>query len=471
MIKSNFIPLLFVLCSTIAHASVFRVGSTRPYISPNALYQANILQAGDTIEIDGETYSGTSCLAVWNKDNLVILGVNGRPRMLAEGAYISGKGIWVLSGNDITVENIEFSGATVPDMNGAGIRLDGTGLTVRHCYFHHNEDGILTSNQGVGDVLIEYTEFDSNGYGDGYSHNLYIGHVHSLTFRFNYSHHAVVGHNLKSRAYENYIYYNRIMDEETGNSSRLIDLPNGGFCIMMGNLLMQGNNAENNNLVGYGLEGLSNPSPHEFYFINNTLVNKRVASCLFVDIGGQPDVANISNNIFAGKGTLTSGTVTAMDNNLVEMNPADVRFADEGNYDYNLLPDSPAIDYGIALDPVSGHSLIPDFVYVQPLSSAIRTQVNAIDAGAYEYEGSSASRDLTAREITVYPNPTSGKMYFEQQSPDIYRVDIYDAGGNPVMTTCANPDLSGLPAGLYYLRITLQCGKQLVEKVFRTDAH
>ena len=64
------------------------------------------------------------------------------------------------------------------------------------------------------------------------------------------------------------------MDEQNGESSRLIDLPNGGFSIVMGNLLMQGNNAQNNNLVGYGLEGLSN-TLSEFYFINNTLVNKR----------------------------------------------------------------------------------------------------------------------------------------------------------------------------------------------------
>ena len=38
-------------------------------------------------------------------------------------------------------------------------------------------------------------------------HNLYIGHVNKLTFRFNYSHHAYIGHNLKSRADANYILY------------------------------------------------------------------------------------------------------------------------------------------------------------------------------------------------------------------------------------------------------------------------
>jgi len=32
----------------------------------------------------------------------------------------------------------------VPDKNGAGIRQEGAGLTVRNCFFHDNEDGILT---------------------------------------------------------------------------------------------------------------------------------------------------------------------------------------------------------------------------------------------------------------------------------------------------------------------------------------
>jgi hypothetical protein len=259
-----------LLTSFISKATTYQVGSTRLYTTPNALYSASVVQDGDTIEIDSEIYTGTPCLAVWQANNLYIKGVGtGKPHMKANGQYIWGKGIWVLAGDNIRVDNIEFSEASVPSQNGAGIRLDGIGMTVQNCYFHDNENGILTANSQAGDILIEYTEFDHNGYGDGFTHNLYIGHVNKLTFRFNYSHHAYIGHNLKSRANENYILYNRIMDEQTGESSRLIDLPNGGFSIIMGNLLMQGSNAQNNNLVGYGLEGLTN-TLGEIYFVNNT---------------------------------------------------------------------------------------------------------------------------------------------------------------------------------------------------------
>jgi len=49
----------------------------------------------------------------------------------------------VIRGNDVIVENIEFSGARVPDRNGAGIRPEGRNFTVRNCRFYDCENGIL----------------------------------------------------------------------------------------------------------------------------------------------------------------------------------------------------------------------------------------------------------------------------------------------------------------------------------------
>lgn len=126
------------------------------------------------------------------------------------------------------MENIEFSGCAVPDKNGAGIRQEGANLTVRSCYFHDNENGILAGTVKNGPIWIEYSEFGYNGNGDGYSHNLYINNVDTLIFQFNYSHHAKIGHELKTRAHVNYILYNRLSDEVTGTASRNIDIPNGG---------------------------------------------------------------------------------------------------------------------------------------------------------------------------------------------------------------------------------------------------
>lgn len=383
--------LLLILLSLpitccLANASTYQVGSSRTYTDPNALFLAGVVQDGDTILIDAEVYTGPATLAVWSQDHLFIRGANGNAQLVADGSSIQGKGIWVISGDSAVIENVGFSGAQVPDMNGAGIRLEGIGLTVRSCYFHQNENGILTNNPDTGHVLVEYCEFSNNGFGDGFSHNIYIGRVDKLTFQYNYSHHALVGHNLKSRADTNYIYHNRIMDQDTGRSSRLIDISNGGRTIIVGNLLMQGPLAENQNLVGFGLEGLSNTGPHEFYFTHNSCVNKRVASCLFLDIATGTAIAHIANNIFAGAGTLINGTATTNTHNLVRLDISKVEFVDEASYDYHLLPTSPAIDTGLLQTDLPDALLHPTHSYAHIASEELRTIVDdTVDAGAYEF--------------------------------------------------------------------------------------
>ena len=124
----------------------------------------NAVQAaspGDIIEIDAVIYSGDVC--VINKQSLTLRGVGGRAAFDAAGTSAQGKAIWVIKSDNVVVENIEFYNATVPDHNGAGIRGEGKNLTIRNCYFHHNEMGILTA-PGGGDILIEYSEFANNDY-------------------------------------------------------------------------------------------------------------------------------------------------------------------------------------------------------------------------------------------------------------------------------------------------------------------
>jgi hypothetical protein len=117
---------------------------------------------GDTIEIEAGTYTGDGIVATLSNDNLTIRGgVNGRAHLNADGVTISNrKAILVITGDNITIENIEFSNAVVPDENGAGIRHEGGLLTVRNCYFHDNEMGILTSDHSYSELFVENTEFN-----------------------------------------------------------------------------------------------------------------------------------------------------------------------------------------------------------------------------------------------------------------------------------------------------------------------
>ena len=341
--------------------------------------------SGDTIQIDAAgNYSGDVCTI--SQSNLTLQGVNGRPVIDAAGQSSQGKAIWVITGNNTTVDNIEFTGATVVDQNGAGIRQEGQNLTVRHCYFHHNDDGILTADNPNSAILIEYSEFGFNGFGDGQSHNIYISHVGRFTLQFSYSHDSVIGHLVKSRAAENYILYNRLTSEN-GTTSYELDLPSGGKSYVIGNLIEQGQNGQNSNLLAYMEEGSNPANPSsELYIVNNTFVND-LGRGQFLFIGSADTVpALVVNNIFTGPGNLVSQTSATLVSNLV----GDGQFVNRSAYDYRLTSGSPAIDVGTDPGTGSGVPLLPTYHYVHPVCGEARNQVGTIDVGAYEF-GSSGS--------------------------------------------------------------------------------
>ena len=115
-----------------ASADTLQVGPGKTYSLPSQA--ATAANDGDVIEIDAGDYSGD--VAFWTQNSLTIRGVGGRAHLAAAGNHAGGKAIWVIQGDDTVIESIEFSDAVVPDDNGAGIRQEGTNLTVRDCYFH-----------------------------------------------------------------------------------------------------------------------------------------------------------------------------------------------------------------------------------------------------------------------------------------------------------------------------------------------
>ena len=365
-----------------ASGRVIRVGPQHALRKPSDA--ARIAEDGDVVEIEAGVYEGDA--AVWSQNHLTLRGRGGRAHLKANGAAAQGKAIWVITGDNTLVENIEFSEARVPDRNGAGIRLEGAGLIVRGCYFHDNEMGILTNENEMSDVVIEHSEFASNRVvldsekSFPLGHNLYIGGVRSFTLRFSYVHHAMVGHNVKSRAQTNFILYNRLMDEEDGASSYIVDIPDGGTSYLIGNLLQQGPESENPALISYAAESVK-LSGLDLYVVNNTLVNDR-SSGVFVK-SGSPVPAQIINNLFVGPGTIASGKVEPANNLAV----SDPRFLDHRTYDYRLLPGSPAVDEGKDPGFANGFPLTPIAEYHHPLGFRPRPHFGRLDVGAYEWRG------------------------------------------------------------------------------------
>jgi hypothetical protein len=359
-----------------ARPVVLRVGASRELKRPSAA--AQVARDGDVIEIDAGVYEGDA--VVWRQHGLTIRGIGGRAHLRANGAQAEGKAIWVIKGNDTTVEGVEFSGAKVPDHNGAGIRLEGAGLTVRDCYFHHNENGILTGANPSSDIVVEHSEFAHNGFGDGRSHNLYIGSIGSFTLRFSYVHHAIVGHNVKSRARNNHITYNRIMDEDSGRSSYALDFPNGGLAFVIGNAIQQGPATENSTIVSYGAEGLQHPI-NELYFVNNTVVNDRTAGGRFLFVREGTGGARILNNLFSGRGDILSGPGELRNNLTV----GKAVFANPADFDYRLKKGAAAIDRGIDPGSAQGSELRPSAQYAHKLGKRPRSNSGKLDLGAFEY--------------------------------------------------------------------------------------
>jgi hypothetical protein len=413
--------IAFCLISILSsHATTWNVGPTRPYYYCSQV--ASLVQDGDSILIDNATYVNDPQVK-WSKNNLYIAGIGGRPRLEA-GSIIAndmsnGKGIFVISGSDVHVHNIEFANAVVQDHNGAGIRQEGANLWITNCLFNGNEMGILGGNIPNCKTTIEYCEFVNSGspVNPGYQHNIYINHIDTLVFRYNYTHNSIAeGHELKSRATYNFILYNRIANEDS-EDSRTIDLPNGGTSVIVGNIIEQGPNSANSNLLGYGLEGLSNPAPHVLYCTNNTFINKKTTGS-FIQVANGTDTLFVKNNIFAGAktGGLFIGTPVVLDssNNEINNSIAVIEFVDAPGYDYHLLPSSIMIDAGLEISKnVLGYSLQPEFSYVDTCSFEIRVLNSSVDIGAFEFEFPLATKESASFDFSIYPNPTSGNIAIE----------------------------------------------------------
>lgn len=346
----------------------WRVGPDRELTLPSEA--AAVARDGDTVLIDTGTYSGD--VATWTQDDLTIRGDGGRAHLRADGNDAQGKAIWVVAGDRTRIDRIELSGAAVPDQNGAGIRQEGTDLTVTRSWFHDNENGILTGADPDSDIVVRRSRFFRNGHGDGYSHNLYVGAVRSLTVTGSWLSEADTGHELKSRAARNTIVANRISDGDA-TASYSIDLPNGGRSLVAGNVVVQGPRSENPALVSYGAEGLTHPG-RTLWVVNNTFVNRRASGTSVVVADGARAV--LRNNLLVGPGDLASGSTDARANRRVGAGG----FVDPAAEDYRLLPSSPAVDRGVRVP----RQWRARWEYAAPAAVVRRPRVGRADLGAFE---------------------------------------------------------------------------------------
>lgn len=235
---------------------ILLVGPGQAYKQPSDA--AAVARDNDTVEIEAGTY--VDC-AVWKGRNLTLRAKDGQVHL--KDKTCDGKAIWVINGDNAVVEGIKFSGATVRDKNGAGIRVQAASLTVRNSTFENNENGILSGVAPTKRIVIENSTFTGNGKCEPHcAHGIYIGLSASLEVRGSTFRNQHIGHHIKSRAHRTVITGNTIEDGSSGTASYLIDIPNGGEILISRNTLQKGPLSDNKGTaIAIAAEGEKNPTP------------------------------------------------------------------------------------------------------------------------------------------------------------------------------------------------------------------
>lgn len=350
-----------------------QVGPQRELSSPGAA--AAQARAGDIIEIDAGIYDND--YATWHQDNLTLRGVGGMAHLKSTGLIPNGKAIWIVSGNNIIIENVEFSGATVAHTNGAGIRHEKGNLTLRNTYFHNNEFSILSGKAPTATLDVQSSRFWFQKRANTFSHGLYIGTLKRFTITGSHVKGTSLGHQIKSRALQNRILYNRIEDVAGGDSSRLIDLPNCGQSLVMGNDMHQARTTQNIHAIGFGAENCDNRTAQQqrLYVVNNTFVNEASSGTL-VKNHSNGDVL-VANNLIMGRGAFLRGKGSRQANiraPLAARIPAS----------WALSNGSRAIDAAQTLLPVAGQPLLPTRQFKLPVGTTLRPSLGPLDVGSTE---------------------------------------------------------------------------------------
>jgi hypothetical protein len=180
------------------------------------------------------------------------------------GRACEGKAALVLRGIGAEVRGLTFSSITVPDGNGAGIRLEKGALNVALARFENSQQGILTANDPASRIFITRSTFTGLGTCEnsaGCAHSIYIGNYGSLTVRESRFERGMGGHYVKARSTQVTIENNSFDDANGTGTNYMIDLPAGSIGRIADNWFVQGRDKENYSaFVALGAEDLLHPS-------------------------------------------------------------------------------------------------------------------------------------------------------------------------------------------------------------------
>lgn len=376
-------PLLLAWLVLLGHAAGAATLIVGPDGVPLSFGQA-LAQArdGDVIDVLPGVYKGE--VGVIGQRRLTIRGVGQRPVFDADGKHAQGKAIWVVRDGDITIENIEFRGARVPDGNGAGIRFEKGRLAVQRCRFVDNQNGLLTANFEDAELRVADSEFVQAPRSVGsLPHLLYVGRIGRLEVSGSRFHQGFEGHLIKSRARHSRIAYNLLVDGPEGGASYEIDLPNGGDALLLGNIIVQGRQTQNPVLVAFGAEGKA-WDRSRLLMSHNTLVSDYPLAWFLRSwpekLGENTEIRAV-NNLTVGVGVFDWGSAGSFEGNRHTLASS---LVEPGLLDFALVPDSRL--RGSADDPrrLAGDAALPTAEFVLPVGTRTLAPPAAWSPGALQ---------------------------------------------------------------------------------------
>ena len=150
-----------------ASARTLEVGADAAFHSmTDALAKA---QSGDTVHLGPGEYFECASIRV---PGLILEGVG--PATVITDRTCYGKALLVGNADNLTIRDLVLARARVPDMNGAGIRMEGHGLVVERVRFSNDQVGVMSGDGG--DIRLTECVFEGGGVaGDHPSNAVWIG--------------------------------------------------------------------------------------------------------------------------------------------------------------------------------------------------------------------------------------------------------------------------------------------------------
>ncbi len=340
---------------------------------------------GDTIELLSGEYPGAWVI---EGKRLTLRGMDGDKRAVLKGDGKPGmhKALLTVRGGEVTLQGIEFRGARNREGNAAGVRLEGGRLTVQRCSFFDNETGLLATRDEKAELRIEASAFGSAPRVVGsLPHLLNVGRIARLTVNGTRFQQGYEGHLIKTRARENLFTYNFIHDGLRGGASYEIDIANGGLATLIGNVIGQGADAQNQVLVAYGTEDAA-WDRNRLVLAHNTFINHGWMPAWFlrvIDKNLPPGTEVLAvNNLLVGGGVFEWGNKGRFEGNRHALRRM---LRDADTQAFELPAGSRLRDQGVDPRSIGGTDLSPkaefDFAKgTRPLPNGL----NAWSPGAYQ---------------------------------------------------------------------------------------